>query len=175
MPTTTTLFDQFEDQGYVVVPNVLDPQRDLAPLIADYECVLDDLAQIWYGEGKVSSSYAGLPFNRRFIALISEADQPWSQFLDISLPQNNVTANTPIHLSAPVFNFLCTPGAFQLRATQAALAQRASKELSSTAARMGIMHSAPGRDQCIPGAVKRCLNCLTSDSTLPDPIGKPAS
>src|SRR6202040_745899 len=68
-----------------------------------------DLARIWYGEGKVTSTYAGLPFNRRFIALISEADQPWSQFLDISLPQNNVTANTPIHLSAPVFNFLGTP------------------------------------------------------------------
>ncbi len=109
MSTVTTLVDQFEEQGYVVVPDVLDPQRDLQPIIDDYAQVLDRLALIWYGEGKLSSTYAGLPFNRRFIAMVEEAQAPWYQFLDISLPQKNVTEQTPIHLSEAVFNLLSTP------------------------------------------------------------------
>src|SRR5215213_3888988 len=109
MVTTTTLVEQFEAQGYVVVPDVLDPDQDLRPLIDDYEQVLDGLARFWHSEGKVSSAYDALPFNRRFIALFREAKQPWFQHLDISLPQKNVTDSTPIHLSEAVFNFLSTP------------------------------------------------------------------
>ncbi len=55
--------------------------------------------------------------------------------------------------------------------SQAALAQRVSKEPSNTAARIRIMFSAPRRDQYMPGPSRRCLNCLTSLSTLPEPIG----
>src|SRR5258708_10891478 len=109
MSTITTLVDQFEEQGYVVVPHVLGPQRDLQPIIGDYAQVLDRLALIWYGEGKLSSTFAGLPFNLRFIAMVEQAQAPWYQFLDISLPQKNVTEQTPIHLSEAVFNLLSTP------------------------------------------------------------------
>src|SRR5947207_7737788 len=109
MLTTATLVDQLEDEGYVVVEDVLDPRRDLQPIIDDYAQTLDTLSRTWYAEGKLSSTFADLPFNQRFIAIIREVRQPWFQYLDISLPQKNLTADTPIHLSEAVFNLLCIP------------------------------------------------------------------
>ena len=89
MLTTATLVDQLEDEGYVVVEDVLDPRRDLQPIIDDYAQTLDTLSRTWYAEGKLSSTFADLPFNQRFIAIIREVRQPWFQYLDISLPQKN--------------------------------------------------------------------------------------
>ena len=109
MATTTTLLEQFEDQGYIVVPDLLDLERDLRPLTDDYEQALDDMARLWYSEGKLASLYSGLPFNRRFMAMVGESRARWTQFLDISLPQNGVSPDTPIHLSEAVFNFLRVP------------------------------------------------------------------
>jgi transposase len=41
--------------------------------------------------------------------------------------------------------------------------------------RIGNIHSALGRDQHIPGPVRRALHCLISLSTGPEPISQPAS
>jgi phytanoyl-CoA hydroxylase len=104
-----TMLDQFAVQGFVVIENVFDLPRDFQPVIDDYALALDDLARQWHGEGKISSTYRNLPFNRRFMKIVAEACQPWSQYFDISLPQKDVTADTPIHLSEAVFNLLRTP------------------------------------------------------------------
>ena len=47
---------QFQDEGYLVVDNLLDPERDLDPVIAEYEVVLDRLANDLYAAGKIAAT-----------------------------------------------------------------------------------------------------------------------
>ncbi|MDQ3327322.1 MAG: phytanoyl-CoA dioxygenase family protein [Chloroflexota bacterium] len=108
MPTAT-LVEQFQDQGFVVVADVLDPVEDLQPLINDYAAALDNLASRWWDEGALTNKYADLPFGKRLIAVIQEAGLPYSQHFDISLPLGGITPTTPIHLSAAVFDLLRNP------------------------------------------------------------------
>ena len=42
---------QFDDEGYVVVDDVLDPVRDIGPVLAEYEGVLDEIARSLEAEG----------------------------------------------------------------------------------------------------------------------------
>src|SRR5262245_44944367 len=103
--TTATMVDDFVEQGFVVVEDVFSPQ-DLQPIMDDYSALLDDLVAGWQAEGKLSESYADLPFGRRLAKIISEPGIDYSQPFDISLPQGGITEQTPIHLSEAVFNLL---------------------------------------------------------------------
>lgn len=57
----------FEEEGYLVVENVLDRDRDIAPVMAEYEEVLDGIAGALADEGVVSSTYRDSPFADRLI------------------------------------------------------------------------------------------------------------
>lgn len=109
MLATPTLLSQFEEQGYVVVEGVLDPQHDLQPVIDDYSKALDEWATQLYAEGQLTQTYADLSFNQRFMQVIRESGKSWAQFFDISLPPKGVTEDTPIRLTEAVFNMLRTP------------------------------------------------------------------
>lgn len=98
--------DQFNDQGYVVVENVLDPEQDLAPVMAEYGDVLDGIARDLHAEGVISSTYADLPFDRRLIHICDESRQLFTQPFDISLPQSAERADAPMHTGPAVFNLL---------------------------------------------------------------------
>ena len=54
--------DRFEEQGYVVAEGILDPVEDIAPIVAEYEELLDSLAGQWHAEGRLSSSFSGAAF-----------------------------------------------------------------------------------------------------------------
>ena len=97
---------QFDEQGYVVVDNVLDPAQDLAPVMAEYGDVLDGIARELYAEGVISSTYAGLPFDRRLMRVCDESRQLFTQPFDISLPQSAERADAPMHTGPAVFNLL---------------------------------------------------------------------
>ncbi len=105
----TGLMENFLEQGFVVVENVLDPQDDLQPIVDDYAARLDEYARQLYDAGKIGARYDDLPFNQRFMRVIAESRQPWSQFFDISLPQSGITVDTPLHLSEVVFDLLRAP------------------------------------------------------------------
>lgn len=108
--TASTLRQQFAQNGYVVIEDVLDEQRDLQPIFADYADLLDTLASRWVAAGKLPATYAGLPFNQRAIEIISRISDEESYHLDISLPKVAVySAETPIHTSAAVFALLTNP------------------------------------------------------------------
>ena len=47
----------FEEQGYLVVEDLFDPEQDLHPVIFEYEGVLDRLAQDLYDKGEISSTH----------------------------------------------------------------------------------------------------------------------
>lgn len=96
-------------RGYLVLDDVLDVQRDIAPVVAEYEVLLDTLCSRWYDEGRLSSTYADLPFGQRLIKVFAESGQAYYQHFDIALPGVGVTEETPIHTGPAVFNLLTSP------------------------------------------------------------------
>ena len=106
---TQAQLDQLDEQGYVVVDNVFDPEQDLAPVIAEYGDVLDSIAHDLYAEGVLSSTYADLPFDQRLIQVCDESGQLFTQNFDISLPQKAEGAGVPMHTGPAVFSLLVNP------------------------------------------------------------------
>jgi phytanoyl-CoA hydroxylase len=100
---------QFDDEGYVVVDGVLDAVRDIGPVLAEYEGVLDEIAHSLKAEGAIDSLYDELPFPERLIRLCVESGRNFPQHFDFSLPQKNVRADTPFHAGPAVFNLLTNP------------------------------------------------------------------
>lgn len=100
---------QFEEEGHVIVDGVLDPEGDLAPVMAEYEKVLDGIADGLFKDGQIRSAYRGLPFENRLIQICVESGRNFPQEFDISLPQTGVRADTPIHVGPAVFRLLTTP------------------------------------------------------------------
>jgi phytanoyl-CoA hydroxylase len=98
---------QFDAQGYFIARGLLDPETDLRPIKEEYAVLLDSLAEQWYKEGKVASTYHDLPFADRVCKFTSEG-QDCLRYFDIILP-SNCAADTPIHLGPAVFNLLRNP------------------------------------------------------------------
>ena len=63
----TTNFEQFTEQGYLVMKSVIS-EVDLAPFIAVISEVVDNRATELYAEGAISDTYADMPFERRWYA-----------------------------------------------------------------------------------------------------------
>jgi hypothetical protein len=99
----------FEDQGYVVVEDIFDPAVDFAPLFADWQAILGQIAGRLYAQGIITSRFEDLPFEQRLIAVSAASGRNLPRPFDISLPQKNVRADTPIYVGAPVFNIITDP------------------------------------------------------------------
>src|SRR3712207_5956875 len=65
----------FDDEGYLVVEGVLDEERDIRPLMAEYNQVLDGIARALRARGAIQSTYDGLPFTDRLIQICQESGQ----------------------------------------------------------------------------------------------------
>jgi ectoine hydroxylase-related dioxygenase (phytanoyl-CoA dioxygenase family) len=97
------------EDGYLVLEDVLDVERDLQPVLDEYDDVLEDLAATLYREGSVSSAYADLAFGPRLIKITKEYGKSLSQHFDISLPQTGVRPDTPMHTGPACFRLLTNP------------------------------------------------------------------
>ena len=106
---TPEMSTQFQEHGYLVVDGLFDLDTDLAPIVADYTAKLDSLVVEWIAAGMLKHDYRDLPFGQRLIKVLAESGVNWGQHFDISLPQTQVYADTPIHTSEPVFNLLRHP------------------------------------------------------------------
>lgn len=100
---------QFETEGYLLVEGLLDPERDIQPVLDEYNDVLDGLARGLVAEGKLSSTHADLPFADRLIAVCAESGRNFPQEFDFSLPQSGIRTDTPIHVGPAVFGMLANP------------------------------------------------------------------
>src|ERR687885_1790902 len=100
---------QFAEEGYLVVDDVLDPVLDLTPVWDEYGELLDGIAESVYQEGAIRSSYRDLPFEQRLIRVCEESGRNFPQHFDFSLPQSGITHQTPIHVGPAVFNLLTSP------------------------------------------------------------------
>jgi phytanoyl-CoA hydroxylase len=101
--------EQFVEEGYVVVEDVLDPDRDIQPVLDEYDGVLDGIAESLHAEGVLESTYRDLPFEQRLIQVCAESGRNFPQHFDFSLPQRGITGDTPIHVGPAVFGMLTNP------------------------------------------------------------------
>jgi phytanoyl-CoA hydroxylase len=101
--------EQFQEEGYLAVDDVLDLERDVAPVVREYEALLDEENARNHAEGKIPSTYSDLPFVQRLAAFLSAAGKGAYQAFDISLPLKSAKQDTPIHLGPAVFNLLSSP------------------------------------------------------------------
>jgi phytanoyl-CoA hydroxylase len=101
-----TRLRRFEEDGYLVVEEVLDPARDFDPIWAEYGHVLDEIVESLYAEGVIHSTYPGLGFAERLIRIYADSGRDFHQYFDISLPQTGLRHDTPIHVGPAVFNLL---------------------------------------------------------------------
>jgi phytanoyl-CoA hydroxylase len=100
---------QFEEQGYLVVEQLLDPVADLDPIIEEYKGVLNRLAEDLYEQGQITSLYEEIPFGERLIRIYQESGKVHAQYFDFSLPQGHVKHDTPMWVGKAVFNALTNP------------------------------------------------------------------
>ena len=101
--------DQFHREGYTVVEDLLDEERDIRPLVNEYTALLDKLATRWHAEGRLASSYADLSFGKRLIQVLREVGESSIQHFEITLPFRGLGGDTPIHLGPAVFNLMRSP------------------------------------------------------------------
>ena len=100
--------EQLNDEGYVVVKNVLDLDEDIQPVIDEYTAVIDAWTDQLLAEGKLESVYRELPLVERLTKLL-QSGLSYGRRLDIALPQSKVAEDTPLHLGPAVFNMLVSP------------------------------------------------------------------
>jgi hypothetical protein len=101
--------ERFQAEGYLVVEDVLDVERDVEPVVREYEGVLDDEIDRAHAAGTIPSKYDDLPFVQRLAAYLTAAGKPGYQAFDISLQFRGVTEQTPMHLGPAVFDLVTSP------------------------------------------------------------------
>jgi len=107
---TDTLLEHFHDQGYVIARGLLDLDLDIAPVLTEYDEVLDALIARWHSQGRLSSRMAGASFSDRLTQAMHEiGGSEVIQNLEIALPQSSIKADTPFHFGPAIFNLLTSP------------------------------------------------------------------
>ncbi len=97
----------FDSEGYLVIENVLDEETVLGPVRAEYSALLDRLYDGWAAEGRVPAP-AGASFQDKLLTAY-RAGCDWFQPMDISLPGDKVTPDTPFHFGPAIFDLLTSP------------------------------------------------------------------
>ena len=101
--------ERFDVDGFLLVEDLFDPDADFAPLVEEWDEVLTRVAAELVAEGSLDSLYEGLAFHERLIAISAESERGIAQAFDISLPQKNITRDTPMHLGDAVFRIVTHP------------------------------------------------------------------
>lgn len=97
--------DHFYTKGYLVIDNVFDDSTIMAPLRAEYEDLLDGLIADWVAKGLIKPFDKSADFFTK-LRLCYEAGCDWFQPMDISLPGDEITQDTPMHFGPAVFNMM---------------------------------------------------------------------
>lgn len=98
--------ERFERDGYLVVPDVIDPETYLDPIVEEFEGVLDRLAGRLHADGTLSSTYAGLPLSERLTRMYVESGKAYHQHFDPTLPQVGLKSDTPMWVGPAIFALL---------------------------------------------------------------------
>jgi len=96
--------EQFVEEGYLFFDSLLDPERDLDPIIEEFEAILERLATELYEGGKITSRHADLPFGERLAKIVQETVENYTRYFNPSLPPRNITRDTPFWAGPAVFH-----------------------------------------------------------------------
>jgi phytanoyl-CoA hydroxylase len=99
----------FREEGYLLAEGILDVEKDIKPVIAEYTELIDALCRKWHAEGRLSSTLEEMPFGQRLSRALKETGERYERHVDFALPQNGITEETPIHLGPAVFHMLTSP------------------------------------------------------------------
>ena len=102
----------FEEEGYLVIEDVIDQKSVLDPVRQEYSELMDRLYDGWHVEGKVPAP-DGMSFDDKLLTAY-RAGCDWFQPMDISLPANEITNDTPFHFGPAVFNLLTCPSVLDI-------------------------------------------------------------
>jgi len=100
---TQSQVDQFETQGFLVVEDVLEPEV-LAGVKAEYADLLDRLYAGWQADGLVGAPVSDDFWGKLLTAYRAGCD--YFQPMDISLPGDQIYADTPMHFGPAVFDMV---------------------------------------------------------------------
>ena len=94
----------FETDGYIVIENVVG-EATLAAVRTEYEELMDRLYRRWHRDGLLPEPPDGLSFWDK-IDRCTANRLDWFQPLDICLPSERITAETPMHFGPAVFDLV---------------------------------------------------------------------
>lgn len=97
--------DFYEQNGYLIVDNVLDQRTVIEPIRREYAALLDGLCSAWSADGRLPGFGGDLDFDDKLLAAY-RAGCDWFQPMDISLPGDRIAADTPMHFGPAVFDLL---------------------------------------------------------------------
>ena len=100
--------ERFEQDGYLVIDDVFDPEADLDPVVDEYARQLDEVAADWHARGLIDSTYADLPFSERFGHVLNDAGPDGYRPFDITL-SGQITEDSPMHTGPAVFDLITHP------------------------------------------------------------------
>ncbi len=111
---TAAQLEHFRREGYVLIRQAIDPDRWLAPILAEYDERLDRLVDELVAAGRISDRHDHLPFFDRFVEVCAETNETNAQFFDFSLPQAGIRHDTPMWHGPAVFALLRCPDLLDL-------------------------------------------------------------
>lgn len=103
---TPDQLEKFDQDGYLVVDGIFDPELDLGPVWKEYEDVLDGVIDELFEEGRLQSRYEDLEFGDRFTTVCLDLNKSISPYFDISLPPGEIKPDSPCHTGPAVFALL---------------------------------------------------------------------
>lgn len=101
---TEAQIDDFRNNGFLVVDDVIDQTAVLDPVRREYATLMDGLLAGW-GMGE---ALQGASFEEKLISAY-HAGHDWFQPMDISLPGDRIAADTPMHFGPAVFDMVTNP------------------------------------------------------------------
>jgi hypothetical protein len=106
---TKTELSRFDEQGYLVVNGVLDIATDVEPVFEEYGQLLDGLAHALCAEGAIPHPFEDLPFLQRLVEVSQASGRSLGRYFSPTLPEGDITKDTPMHQGSAVFNLLTNP------------------------------------------------------------------
>lgn len=101
----------YQRDGYLVVPDLL-PDAVLDGLRTEYAGLLDRLYAGWQAEGRVGPPLSDDFWGKLLSAYRAGCD--WFQPMDISLPGDRISADTPMHFGPAAFDMITCPKVLDL-------------------------------------------------------------
>lgn len=107
--TETRAAEQLREEGYTVLRGVLDVEKDIQPLIDEYDVVLNELIERLYAEGKLPHKYEGMGIIDRLTKFVAYYGDEHYDHLSNYVNFSDPSPDRPMYLHPQMFNLLRSP------------------------------------------------------------------